>query len=274
MRTRLSVALSIGVIVSLVSGCSATPSPSATGTLVPLQPLVPTPTPIPNPTPLPTPVPTPTSHPTPFPTPSVPHHLVADFQTCFEMWESDPEEALRAHLHWCREPEAGIGNLVAKVGYDAPEEWTSFSIGLGGADFSPYDTLTFFARGDPSTGIPLMFRIELKRPGASEGEREMAVYYLGQVTEEWLQFAIPLSRFRSSPQDPPLCRWDAMSELGFTFESEYLDGTGTIYLDEIYVERRGEAVPVHLPGCLQVGAASSPEPEEIPAEVLPTPTLE
>jgi hypothetical protein len=50
---------------------------------------------------------------------------------------------------------------------------------------------------------------------------------------------------------PFLCGWDAMSELVFTFESSSSGRRGTIYLDDVYVERRGTGAPTPGPECTQ-----------------------
>lgn len=107
----------------------------------------------PTPTPPPT-SPPPTIAPTPFPTPSVKHLLIADFQTCFDMGSADPGDNSGNILADACIPDAGRGNAVAQLDYEVPSAWAAFWIRLNSADFTSYDTLTFYARGDADVGNP------------------------------------------------------------------------------------------------------------------------
>jgi len=277
MKNRLSVTFVVLIVVALgmpVGGCDGPPPPpppTAPPTSTPTDTPAPTPTPIPTftptPTPTPTPIPTftptptPTSTPTPFPSPSVDHQLVADFQTCFYMGATSPENEPENWLEYRCDAGAGKGNIVAILEYETPSAWAGFWIDLGEADFTPYDVLTFFAKGDPTEGIPPMLKIELKR----QEDSRVGVVYLAGLTDEWQQFVIPFSDFCTPPGSDPLCGWDTMTELVITFEYEHSE-RGRVYLDDIYVERRGEGAPTPEAQCSATEPPATQPPAPQPAE--------
>jgi len=140
----------------------------------------------------------------------------------------------------CRE------GIVAKVDYETEQKWAAFWIRLNDADFMPYDTLTFFAKGDYPKGNKPAFKIELKR----QNNDQIGIVYITDLSKEWKQFTVPLETFRKFGDMPFLCGWDAMSELVFTFESDRSGPRGTVYLDDIYLERRGEGAPTPAAECI------------------------
>lgn len=123
----------------------------------------------------------------------------------------------------CRE------GIVAKVDYETERKWAAFWIRLNDADFMPYDTLTFFAKGDYPKGSKPAFKIELKR----QNNDQIGIVYITDLSKEWKQFTVPLEEFIKFGDMPFLCGWDAMSELVFTFESDRSGPRGTVYLDNV-----------------------------------------
>jgi len=209
-------------------------------------------------TPAPTFTSTPSATPRPMYTPTVKdYQRVADFEICDEMGSASPENAPDNSLEFQCTPVVDRDGIVADLDYKTSNAWAAFWIKLNDADFSPFDTLTFFAKGDSSKGVLPAFKLELKRQGNSR----VSVIYLRGITDEWKQFVVPFDQLREFGDVPPLCGWDAMSELVFTFESDRSGQQGTVYLDDIYVERRGEGAP--SPG-LECIPAETPSPPSSP----------
>jgi hypothetical protein len=171
------------------------------------------------------------------------------------MGAASPGDEPDNFLDYRCDPGAGSGNIIAILDYETPSAWASFWIGLDGADFSSYDTLTFFARGDPDRGIPPVLKLELKR----QDDSRVGIYNLAGLTDQWQQYPVSFADLCTPPGALPLCGWDGMYELVFTFESDQ-SKKGTIYLDDIYVERRGEGAPAPGSECV----TPTPQPSQPP----------
>lgn len=167
---------------------------------------------------------------------------VADFETCFEMGSA---AASGDSLTFDCAPVKCREGIVAKLDHETENAWAAFWIGLDDADFSSYDTLTFFARGDYPRGSTPVFKVELKR----WDNTEIGIAYLSGLTNKWQQFSVPFDDIRPFGNEPFLCGWDKMSELVFAFEAGRTGPQGTMYLDDIYVERRGQGAPSPGPEC-------------------------
>jgi hypothetical protein len=174
---------------------------------------------------------------------------VADFETCFGMGSAAaPGDSLAFECVpvKCRE------GIVVKLDHETDSAWAAFWIGLDDADFSSHDTLTFFARGDYPRGSLPVFKVELKR----WDNTEIGIVYISGLTDEWQQFTVPFEDIRQFGNEPFLCGWDEMSELVFTFETAQSGPQGTLYVDDIYVERRGQGAPPPGPECVVPPAAT------------------
>jgi hypothetical protein len=123
--------------------------------------------------------------------------------------------------------------------------------------------LTFFARADAEAGIPPQLKLELKR----EGNTQTNIYNLAGLSAEWDYYEIPLESFRTPPGMSPLCSWENMGELVFTFESGVSGTKGRIYLDNIYLERRQSGAPALPDSC------PAPIPPPDPIAIQPPPSL-
>lgn len=128
------------------------------------------------------------------------------------------------------EPEHGC---VARLEYHI-SGWAAFWIQLNGLDASAYNTLTFYAKGDPALGIPATFKVEVKR----NNNGEVSIVRVPGLTDSWQPFTIPLTDFQPFPGMTPLSGWDNLSELVFTFEINNSGSQGVMYLDNIAFEKR------------------------------------
>lgn len=105
-----------------------------------------------------------------------------------------------------------------------------FWMKLPSEDFSSYDTLNFYARGDALAGFPRRLKIELKdttskpSPGFADG-----------INERWQKFSIPFDRFKM------ISDWSHINEFVVDFETATcLPKTGRICLDQVYVSSEGQ----------------------------------
>jgi len=123
---------------------------------------------------------------------------------------------------------------VMKVSYDVSTNGPAFNgiyIKLNKLNLTPYDSMSFLIKGDPSRGFTTKFRVEIKN---EKGER--AVYDLSGITEDWKKISIPLQETR----DPgSVTDWTCMSELVFTFDDMTCDSReGVLYIDNVMLSSK------------------------------------
>ena len=149
-------------------------------------------------------------------------------------------------------PGENQANKIVQLDYEVPSAWAAFWIRLNGANITDYDTLTFYARGDADVGIPPEFKLELK--GANNTTN---VFYVSGLSEEWRYYEVSLESFLTPTGFSPICSWEDMGELVFTFESGVSGTKGRIYLDNIYLEQRQDGAPALPASC----PAPTPTPD-------------
>jgi len=95
---------------------------------------------------------------------------------------------------------------------------------LNGLDFSRYDKLVFWVKGDKEKGYPRAFLVELKNNIGEVGR-----YYVTGITSRWQKIEIPLSKFVG------ISNFENMSELTITFiqKNHYNNRKGVLYIDDI-----------------------------------------
>lgn len=212
---------------------ASTSTATATSTFAPTATATSTPPPSPTPTDIPPPPPTGTPTSTPLPASIV----VANFDNCLgtnnlkgNMGAAfDPPDFLKESYI----PEEGRG-CVARLEYQIPKVYAAFWMKLQGMNTKDYNTVTFYAKGDSTAGIPQLFKVEVKR----NNNAEMSIIYLSNLSDKWQQFAIPYNEFVQFFDFPALSGWDNLSELAFTFEIEKSGQTGVIFVDDIAFEKR------------------------------------
>ena len=199
-------------------------------------------------------------------TPEVKHQLIADFETCGDMMGTDAPEGKEDNWaeYTCVEVPDSQG-LVAQVDFNAPEDWAAFWIDLAQADFTQYDTLTFYARRESGSQNPQTLKLELK---GSENE-QMGLHYATGMTGEWQQFTIPLAQFVPVEDATFLCDWMAMNKLTFVFEPQVTGTSGRIYLDDIFVERRSGGAPPPPQLCFSTPTSSVTSVPELTGSSTP-----
>jgi len=204
--------------------------PTPTPTCTPMPTPTPTETPAPTFTPTPTETPSPTPKPTATPTPTPRAMTIADFDSCTGINNLgggmgaayDPNTANRLDVTYVQE--AGRG-CIARLQYNLDADgWSAFWLQLGGADFSSYNTLHFWIRGEEGSPAPGRIKIELKRANNTE---QRITYFPLSLTPQGQWISIPLRDFK-------LSSLTQMSELVFTFEAATAGPSGVIVLDRVY----------------------------------------
>jgi len=161
---------------------------------------------------------------------NTPPLLVADFSGCASHNNlggqmgaayNTPDSLVESYVD-----EAGRG-CVAKLSYNI-KGWSAFWMKLQGVDLSPYRSLVFDIRADPSR-IPSQMKVELKRANGAE----VSVKYISEIKSTWQTMSVNLTDFESSGYTAPLSSLAEMEELVFTFEAAKSGGQGVVYLDNI-----------------------------------------
>ena len=98
---------------------------------------------------------------------------------------------------------------------------------LVGEDFTNYNTLNFFLRGDEKSGFTKRVKIELK-----DQSNKPSPYIISGITGEWQQFSIPFEKFKR------VSDWTSMNEFVIVFDDiNSRPKAGTIYIDNISVSK-------------------------------------
>ncbi|HNV86276.1 MAG TPA: hypothetical protein PKL97_04850 [Candidatus Omnitrophota bacterium] len=177
--------------------------------------------------------------------PSVPQEpkiIVADFNTGdkpnnldgdFGAWDKDPNDDTQG----CRLSFAEDDALGDKTGYsirldfdvDSPNPaYNGFWMKLNGLNATPYNTLTFYIKGDAQRGFTKRVKIELKdKAGMNSG------YILTGITGQWQKISLPLKKF------PRIKDWSNLNEFILVFDDiNAIPKEGSILLDEVAFERQ------------------------------------
>ncbi|MBK8900252.1 MAG: hypothetical protein IPM53_03630 [Anaerolineaceae bacterium] len=167
-----------------------------------------------------------------------PNNLVGDMgAACPDPGCPPPDQLFESYP---AEPERGC---IACLEYHI-KNWGAFWMKLNHLDMTPYPYLVFDVRGTGDI-IGKQFKIEIKRNCHStlDGTEcyELEINYVGGVTANWEQKRIDLSEFAFPPgwQLPykSIQDWSDLEELVFTVEGNQSGEDGSIYLDNVRLEK-------------------------------------
>ncbi len=108
---------------------------------------------------------------------------------------------------------------------DSPNPaFNGFWMKLENKDFSQYDKLSLWIKGDEIAGFSSRIKLELKN-----SNKEVGKYTLSGITKDWQQITIPLKEFKG------LTSLKSMTEVIIVFDDITCANkkTGTIYIDDI-----------------------------------------
>ncbi len=167
--------------------------------------------------------------------------VVADFDTGdkpnnlggdFGAWDKDPNDESQG----CQMSFAEDDAIGDKAGYsirldydvDSPNPaYNGFWMKMNGADVTPYNTLTFYIKGDAEAGFTKRVKLELK-----DKSNKPSAYIVSGVTEKWQKVSIPLNKFRRIED------WKSLNELVFVFDDINSNPkVGSIQVDQVSFSR-------------------------------------
>ncbi len=167
--------------------------------------------------------------------------VIADFNTGekpnnlggdFGAWNKDPDDTTQK-TEMKFESDDALGDTAGysiRLDYDVDSPnpaYNGFWMKLKGIDATPYNTLTFYMKGDPKVGFTKRVKIELK-----DASNKPSAYVVANLTDKWQKFAIPFEKFRRI-QD-----WKTMNEFVVVFDDLTSNPkTGAIYIDQIALSK-------------------------------------
>jgi len=167
--------------------------------------------------------------------------VIADFDTGdkpnniggdFGAWDKDPNDDTQG-TQLSFEPEDALGDPAGysvRLDYDVESPnpaYNGFWMKLNGEDATPYNTLSFFLRGDAGAGYTKRVKIELK-----DMTNKPSPYIVTGVSEEWTKVSIPFEKFRR------ITEWGSLNEFVIVFDDINSNPkTGTIFIDHITLSK-------------------------------------
>ncbi len=151
----------------------------------------------------------------------------------FGAWDKDPDDSTQGtKLQFVSDDALGDpSGYAARLDYDVDSPspaYNGFWMKLQSIDATPYNTLTFYAKGDVEKSYTKRIKIELK-----DGSEKPASYVVGNLTESWQKFSITFDKFRRI-QD-----WNALKEFVLVFDDmTSRPKTGAVYIDQIALEKQ------------------------------------
>jgi opacity protein-like surface antigen len=167
--------------------------------------------------------------------------VVADFNTGdkpnniggdFGSWDKDPNDETQ-FTQMAFEPDDATGDPAGysiRLDYDVDSPnpaYNGFWMKLNGEDGTPYNTLSFFVKGDGEKGFTKRMKIELK-----DMSNVASPYIVTGITEEWQEVKISFEKFRK------VSDWSALNEFVVVFDDiNSSPKAGTIFLDHVTLKK-------------------------------------
>ncbi len=167
--------------------------------------------------------------------------MIADFDTGdkpnnlggdFGAWDKDPNDDTQScsvSFNFGDDPTGNTDGYSLQLEYDVDSPnpaYNGFWTKLEGEDFSKYDTLNIYIKGDTNAGFTKRLKIELK------DFQSASPFILNGITDEWQKFQIPFEKFTRVKD------WSSMNELVLVFDDiNTSPKVGTIYVDQISVSK-------------------------------------
>jgi len=169
-----------------------------------------------------------------FNTGSAPNNLGGDIGS----WDHAPYDETQSIEIFFDEDDA-LGDPIGfsmRIDYDVDSPnpaYNGFWTGLQGNDFSLYNTMNFYIRGDEKAGFTKRLKIEIK--DARRRDRPSR-FIISGIKKEWQKFSIPFGKFSRSKSK--FFDWTKMAEFVVVFDDIHnTPEVGTIYIDHITVSR-------------------------------------
>jgi len=157
-----------------------------------------------------------------------PNNLGGDFGA----WDKDPNDDTQWSEVTFEYGEDALGEpdgYALRMTYDVDSPspaYNGFWTKLEGEDFSDYNTMNIYIKGDANKGFTKRIKIELK------DYQRTAAYIVSGITEEWQKFSIPFEKFRT------ISDWSSMNEFVIVFDDINSNPKeGSILVDHITVSQ-------------------------------------
>ncbi|OGW78678.1 MAG: hypothetical protein A2Z83_04565 [Omnitrophica bacterium GWA2_52_8] len=112
---------------------------------------------------------------------------------------------------------------------DSPNPaYNGFWMKLNSVDFTSYDTLNFYIKGEPQAGFTKRLKLELKDASGIP----QASFVMTGISDQWQKISIPFKEFGAATN------WKEMTEFVVVFDDmNSRPKTGSIYLDNVSVSK-------------------------------------
>jgi tetratricopeptide (TPR) repeat protein len=126
----------------------------------------------------------------------------------------------------------GAKSLELDYDVDSPNQaFTGFWMKLASQDFSSYDTLNLYLKGDAAKGFSTRLKIELK-----DFTNKPSPYLIDGIESGWQKFSVPFNSFKL------ISDWSRMNEFVVGFEDVVSKPkAGRILLDQVFVTFENQA---------------------------------
>ncbi len=158
-----------------------------------------------------------------------PNNIGGDFGS----WDKDPNDETQ-FSQMAFEGDDAKGNASGysiRLDYDVDSPnpaYNGFWMKLNGEDATPYNTVSFYVRGDKEKGFTKRLKIELK-----DMSNQPSPYIVTGITDQWQKISIPFEKFRKVKD------WTAMNEFVVVFDDINSNPkSGTIFIDQIVFEKQ------------------------------------
>ena len=147
----------------------------------------------------------------------------------YGVWDLDPYDDTQTCILAFSYDDVFKNGYSIELTYDVDSPrpaYNGFWLKLMGEDFTRYNTLNLYIRGDEIIGFTKRLKIELK------DFEKTAAYVIDNITHEWQKFSIPFEKYRRIKD------WSNMNELVIVFDDIVSKPkTGIIYIDHITISK-------------------------------------
>ena len=155
--------------------------------------------------------------------------VASDLGLEWNVWLKDPNDTSQTcQAFIVNDNRNNEKDRVLKIIYDVESTsnaYNGFYMKLGSKNLQPFDTLSFWIRGDAQEPFTTTLKTELKSSLVTSS------YYIKNITPEWQKIQIPLNKFKTIKD------WTCIKEFTIVFEDyKVTQKTGVIYIDDIAFE--------------------------------------
>lgn len=158
-----------------------------------------------------------------------PNNIGGDFGS----WDKDPNDETQLSQMAFEGDDAAenASGYSIRLDYDVDSPnpaYNGFWMKLNGEDATPYNTVSFYLRGDKEKGFTKRIKVEMK-----DMSNQPSPYIVTGITDQWQKISVPFEKFRKVKD------WTAMNEFVVVFDDINSNPkAGTIFIDQIAFEKQ------------------------------------